>query len=360
MKREIEVSYSERASHPKYRRLSTVIPVYNGAATIVPLVDELVHALEQHYDSFQIVLVNDGSPDNSHERALECVSRYPNIVTYIRLARNFGEHNAVMCGLRHANGDCVAIIDDDFQTPPSEIKRLVNKLEQGFDVVYSRYETKHHAWYRNLGSRFNGWIATRTLSKPRHLYLSSFKVLSRFLVEAITQYEDPYPYIDALILSSTDAIGSEACRHAATRRGHSNYTLRRLVRLWLNMCPFSLLPLRISTYLGFATSALALTMALFFTISHAVGGILDRQPIPPGWASVIVSVTFFSGLQLSVLGMIGEYLGRVYMTQNKYPQFVIRQLVQEDPERGQAEAHDNGCPAADSSSKTAIESRGHE
>lgn len=307
--------------------LSVLIPVYNSEETIGPLVDIIVKKFTPVFEKIEIILVNDGSIDNSHDCAINAASKYPEAVIYINLARNFGEHNAVMCGLRHATCDCVAIIDDDFQNPPDEIIKLINKLKEGYDVVYSYYEKKRHNWFRNLGSAFNDWVATKLLKKPKGLYLSSFKVMNLFLARIVTQYEGPYPYLDGLILRSTSSIGTELCKHNEREVGRSNYTLRKLVRLWLNMfTSFSIVPLRFSTILGFIMSIAGFALALFFIISWSVGGILVSKTIPPGWASLIVSITIFSGIQLLVLGMIGEYLGRLFLTGNRQPQFIVREV----------------------------------
>lgn len=329
------------ASAPKVTRLSVLIPAYNSETTLGKLIDHTLEVLRPRYGWVQVVVVNDGSRDDTHRVALAAVERHQGAVRYVRLARNAGEHNAVMCGLNHVSGDCVAIIDDDFQNPPEEICTLVDRLEDGFDVVYSYYESKRHSWFRNLGSSFNDWVATRVLGKPRGLYLSSFKVLNSFLVRQVVAYEGPFPYLDGLILRSTQRIGRQLCRHEDRQDGRSNYTLTRLVALWLNMTTsFSVAPLRIASFTGLAMSFAGLAMALFFVLSWRLGGILSEQQIPPGWASIMVTLTVFSGIQLSLLGMVGEYLGRVFLTLNKAPQFVVRdrfgfdatdRLEREDP-----------------------------
>lgn len=314
--------------------LSIVIPVYNSEATIGRLVDAVVETLARHFTRLEIVLVNDGSIDQSHRHARDAQRRHTGIVRYIQLARNFGEHNAVMCGLRYVTGDCAVIIDDDFQNPPAEILKLVNKLREGYDVVYSYYEQKRHYLFRNLGSRFNDRVATKLLRKPKGLYLSSFKAINRFLVRSILEYTGPYPYIDGLILRSTTSIGRQLCEHHEREAGRSNYTLQRLIRLWLNMfTSFSVVPLRLASIMGFAMSFLGLGLAVLFVLSWLKGGIFFQQTIPPGWGSLIVCVTVFAGIQLMVLGMIGEYLGRLTLTQNRSPQYIVRQTYGVEPAR---------------------------
>jgi glycosyltransferase involved in cell wall biosynthesis len=305
--------------------ISVVIPVYNGAMTIEPLVDTLVDGLALY--NLQVVLVNDGSKDNSHQVCEKIFHKYPNVVTYLRLARNFGEHNAVMAGLRHATGDYAVIMDDDFQNPPEEVNRLVQEASRGdFDVVYSFYEEKKHNWFRNLGSTFNGWVAHFMLNKPKGLYLSSFKCLNRFLIREIVKYDAPFPYIDGLILSLTDNIGTVRVRHNERSQGRSGYTLRKLVRLWLSMfVNFSIMPLRLSLIMGFLASLLAVGMA----VSVVVEKILNPG-IQVGWASLAFLILLFAGLQLCILGLMGEYIGRTLLNSNRLPQFVVRSKSEPD------------------------------
>ena len=313
--------------------LSVLIPVYNSANTIGRLVDTLVELMGPHFERLEIVLVNDGSPDNSHEVVLEARERHPGVVRYVRLAKNFGEHNAVMCGLRYTTCDAVVIMDDDFQNPPSEALKLVAKLSEGYDVVYSYYDSKRHHWFRNIGSKFNDRVASALLKKPRNLYLSSFKAMNRFLIDTVVQYGGPYPYLDGLVLRSTSAIGTELCSHAEREDGHSNYNLRRLIRLWLNMfTSFSVTPLRVSAVLGLIMAFSGFLLAVFYMISWQFGGLfVSHEAFPPGWASTIVTITIFGGVQLCVLGMIGEYLGRIFMTQNLQPQYVVREEFLDEP-----------------------------
>ena len=306
--------------------LSLIIPVYNSEQTIGALMDELASLLAPHFKSLEAVLVNDGSTDGSHHEILAAQKRHPGIIKYISLSRNFGEHNAVMCALNYAKGDCIAILDDDFQNPPSEIMLLVKTLREGYDVVYSYYSGKQHSWLRNLESKINDLFATWLLKKPAGLYLSSFKVLNRFLAQAVIEYQGPYPYLDGIILRSTSKIGRCLCQHSKREKGKSNYTFTRLLRLWMNMFTgFSIVPLRMATLIGISMSLVSLLMAIYFITAHFTGPLIIKQTVPPGWASTIVCITFFAGLQLCVLGIIGEYLGRLFLTANQLPQYIIRE-----------------------------------
>jgi undecaprenyl-phosphate 4-deoxy-4-formamido-L-arabinose transferase len=323
--------------------LSIVIPVYNGAATV----RELVQALESLPvpGGHEIVLVDDGSEDDSLEvcRALLAAARVP--ITLVSLARNFGEHNAVMAGLHQARGAHVITMDDDLQNPPSEVMRLLEHAQRtGKDVVYTRYASKEHALWRNLGSRFANVCARVVLDKPGDLYLSSFRCMSAFLVTQLLRYAGPFPYVDGLILESTRAIDQLTVQHLPRAEGRSNYTLRRLVRLWTSMLlSFSVLPLRLATWMGLLMSA-AGALGTAWVVGEAL-----LSSTPRGWASLAVAMLLFSGSQLLVLGLIGEYLGRLFLTVNGKPQWVARQIVRSDIA---------GAPAAtDSQSAIAVPPR---
>lgn len=305
------------------KSLSIIIPVYRGESTIGPLVDCLFQELGQLL--VQVVLVNDDSPDGSDVVCKELASRFGPRLNYLRLGRNFGEHNAVMAGLCRATGDYVVIMDDDFQNPPSEAVKLLNyAVEHDCDVIYSYYDTKRHHPLRNLGSRFNNLVATILLKKPYGLYLSSFKCINRWAVQEVLKYNGPYPYLDGLLLRSTSRIGQVQVRHEVRREGRSSYTLRKLISLWLRVfLNFSVVPLRVCTVLGFVFSLLGLALGLEVVWEH-----FANPDAPVGWASVTVSVLIFSGVQLVMLGLIGEYLGRLYLTINGTPQYTIREEIQ--------------------------------
>jgi undecaprenyl-phosphate 4-deoxy-4-formamido-L-arabinose transferase len=316
----------------RHVRLSVVIPVFRGERTIAPLVREVIGQLAGPY-ALEIVLVNDGSPDGS-ARECHALAKQFALVKFLNLSRNFGEHNAVLAGLRHATGEFVVIMDDDFQNPPGEVHRLVAEIIQGYDVVYSRYSLKQHHWLRNLGSRLNDRVAVLLLDKPRDLYLSSFKILSRFVVDELIKYDGPYPYIDGLILRFTRNYSQVLVTHQPRRDGRSGYTLRKLITLYLNMFTnFSILPLRLAAGAGLASAGFGLALAVYFAIEKIM-----RPDLPAGWASMIVSLFIMAGIQLFSLGMIGEYLGRLFLKDNGRPQFVIRETVNCPPPPAQGKA----------------------
>lgn len=294
--------------------LSIVIPVFNGSQTIGNVVEDIRTALAAA-TSFEIILVNDGSRDASEQVCSELVERYPQQVFLIQLARNFGEHNAVMAGLKHASGDYIAVLDDDGQNRADDVLRMVSHArENDLDVVFGRYSNRKHPRLRILGSWFNDRVACLLLKKPRDLYLSSFKVMSRLVVDEVCRYSGPFPYLDGMILRATQYCGQIDVQHEARQAGRSGYTLAKLVGLWMNMSVgFSVLPLRFAAVLG-AVGSLAGLVTFLFSILFGLGST----------AMLCGVVVLAAGVQLVALGMIGEYLGRVLLHQSGMPQYVLR------------------------------------
>ena len=298
-------------------KLSVIIPVYNSESSIVSLVDTLHKALKEI--TFEIILVNDGSKDGS-ERLCKELARKFSSVHFISLRRNYGEFNAVMCGLNFTKGEYCVMIDDDFQNPPEEIIKLVNTAEKGsYDVVYTYYSKKEHAVYRNLGSRLVNWITSYLLGKPKDLYLSSFKLIKRDVIEEIIKYKGPYPYIDGLIFRITSNIGTVQVIHHKRGDGASNYTWRKLISLFLNIlfC-YSALPIRLFMPIGLGLFGVGFLLLLFLFGQWIVG------PDPKGWQVVTAAVIFIGGIQCTLLSVLGEYIGKSFMDQSGQPQYVIK------------------------------------
>ncbi|MGE5310794.1 MAG: glycosyltransferase, partial [Nitrospirota bacterium] len=249
--------------------------------------------------------------------------------------KNVGEHNAVMAGLNQCSGDFVVIMDDDFQNPISEVMKLLNfGLDHDYDVVYAWYRNKRHALWRNLGSWFNDRVANVMLRKPRGLYLSSFKLLNRFLVKEIIKYDLPFSYIDGLILRTTEKIGRLQVEHGAREIGKSGYTLRKLIRLWMNMfVNFSILPLRMATLLGIIFSLIGLGIGVWTVIEK-----LSNPNLPVGYAALTVIVSIFAGIQLMAVGINGEYVGRIFLSLNRSPQYTIRRRFEKKRDTGDSHA----------------------
>jgi len=299
--------------------LSFVIPLYYSASTIRPLVKEIESlAIEGGHE---LVLVNDGSRDETLEVCRELMREAKVPITLVDHARNFGEHNAVLTGYRNALGAYVVNLDDDGQNPPAEAVRLwQHAKEQKLDAVYGHYAHKEHAAWRNAGSWMTNRLTDWVLDKPAGFYLSSFRCVSSFVAREVAAHQGPYPYIDGLILQVTQSIGSLEVRHAERQAGQSGYTLRRLLRLWLStFVNFSVVPLRLATLLG-------LVMALAGLAGLAIVvylRIMNRGP-DYGWGSLMAALLVLSGTQLVMLGLIGEYIGRMFLTVNRRPQSVVR------------------------------------
>ncbi len=320
-----DAAYPDDPAPPRYG-LTVVVPVYRGAATVAALVAALAQLRPE--GGMEVILVNDGSPDDSGEvcRALVRQALLP--ITYVEHSRNYGEHNAVMTGLRRSRGAYVITMDDDLQNPPGEVTRLYDHARAGsWDVVYTRYAAKRHAPWRNLGSRFANKVADWLLDKPRGLYLSSFRCMSALVVRSVANYVGPYPYVDGLIMQVTQRIDSIEVGHLARVEGRSNYNLTRLVRLWLNLATsFSLAPLRVAIYAGAAMATLG-TIGAAATIVEA----LTRRDTPSGWASMMTVLLLVSGVQSMILGVLGEYVGRTFLSANRKPQATVR-MVEQTPD----------------------------
>lgn len=298
--------------------LSIVIPVYNSEHCIGDLVGQIEACLKDRYP-FEIVLVNDGSRDRSLDVIMGLADIYDNVIA-IGLSRNFGQHNAIMAGLGRATGDYVLTMDDDLQHPVAEIPNMVRELEKGYDVVYGQYKMKYHSLLRNLGSVANNLMAEWIIGKPRHMQFTSFRIMRSYIVWEILKYEAHYPYIDGLVLRVTGNIGTIDIEHMSRKSGKSGYTLKKLLRLWLNgFMNFSVKPLRLFIYLGFVFASVGFLMAVIVLIKK----IFFSVPIE-GWSSLMISTLLFSGVQLLSIGMVGEYVGRMFLILNKAPQFVVK------------------------------------
>jgi undecaprenyl-phosphate 4-deoxy-4-formamido-L-arabinose transferase len=302
--------------------LTFVIPMYNAGDTIAALVRD-IEQLEVE-GGHEIVLVNDGGRDNTMAVCRELVQTARVPVTLIDHSRNFGEHNAVLTGWRHARGTHIVNLDDDGQNPPREAVRLWQHAKAtGADVVYGHYEVKQHSVWRNFGSALTNRVTDWALDKPRGFYLSSFRCVAGFIAKQVIAYAGPYPYLDGLLLQVTQRIDSIVVAHEPRRAGASGYTLRRLVRLWLSAwLNFSLLPLRVAAVAGFITAGIGLIAFLVVLWLWFVG----RGP-EYGFGWLMSAFLIFSGMQLIMLGLIGEYLGRMFLTVNQRPQAVVREVV---------------------------------
>ncbi len=308
-------------------KYSFVIPCYNSSGSIGNVVKEIQDKMaEMEESSYEIILVNDHSKDNTEEVIFRLADQ--DNVRAISLAKNSGQDSACLCGYRASKGDYVISLDDDGQNPANEVDRLIDKLAEGYDVVIAHYPHKQHESWRNLGSRVNDWMEREMLGKPKELYVGSYFIAKRFIIDQITTYPNPYPYIRGLLLSATDNIANVDVDHRSREIGKSQYTLKKLINLWINgFTSFSVKPLRVSTFIGAIIAFLGFVMTLYAVIHK-----LRHPEISAGWASLMAVVTVLGGMILVMLGLIGEYIGRIYISLNHTPQYVIRERKNFDGE----------------------------
>jgi polyisoprenyl-phosphate glycosyltransferase len=314
-------------------RLSVIVPVYNSAGTLVELERRLAAVLRPLDPHYEVIFVDDGSRDGSWQVVRELQSQRPGHVVAVQLMRNYGQHNAIMCGFHRARGRLVVTLDDDLQNPPEEIPRLCAALErQGLDLVYGQPHDRQHAGWRNAGS----WLINRfyrfVFRVP--VSLTSFRVMRRELVQCTLGYNLNFTFIDGLLAWNTQRIGAIDVAHHPRRQGRSGYSLVRLIALALNLFTnFSLWPLRLISFCGLGSAGLGFLAAAYFLICYLLGTITV-----PGYASLIVAMLLLGGVQLLALGVMGEYLGRLHLNVNHKPQFVERQALEKHQDADQVRA----------------------
>ena len=307
--------------------VSIVIPCYRSAEMIGGVVADINREMEKLQEKYrwEIILVNDCSPDNTFDVIRELCREYTNICG-INLARNFGQHAALMAGFHQVKGDILVCMDDDGQTPAFAIKDLLQGLEEGSDVVYAKYEHKHHNAFRNFGSRVNDLMLKFMLGKPADLYVSSFFAARRFIVDEMLRYQNAYPYVIGLVLRATRNIKNVTVEHQDRKAGESGYTLSKLLGLWFNgFTAFSEKPLRVATMIGTGCAFLGFLYGLYTIIKKLV-----NPMVPIGFSSLMSALMFIGGMLMLMVGLVGEYIGRMYICMNTAPQYVVREIVGEE------------------------------
>ena len=304
--------------------LSFVIPCYRSQNTILKVVDEIERTVKTRdgYD-YEIILVNDCSPDNVWS-VIADLARRNSRVTAINLAKNFGQHSALLAGYNHCSGDYVISLDDDGQTPADELYKLVDKLDEGFDVVYASYGEVHQNIIRRLGSNFAKAMSDYMFDiKGDKNHGSSYYIAKKFIIDEMIKYKNPYPYMGGLILRVTRNIGFVFVTHRDRMEGRSGYSFKGLVNLWLNgFTAFSVKPLRIGSYVGFLSSILGILYAIYIIIKK----LFINPDLQTGWSSIISVIMIIGGIIMLMLGLIGEYIGRIYICINNSPQYVIKEI----------------------------------
>jgi len=308
------------------KELSIIIPVFNSGDNIAELSRQIMDALKDI--SFEVIFINDGSRDNSWDVIKKVAAENEKIIA-INFRRNFGQDNAILAGINQATGNYMVIMDDDLQHSPYDIAKLYNKCKEGYDVCYAHFPEKKQRIWKNFGSWLNGAFAYWLLKKPKGIYMSPFKVIKKDVAKSLLQYPGPFPYIDGLILDFTNNLTFVEVEHYKRHKGKSNYNFFRSFAVFLKtLTSFSVIPLRIATIIGFISAFTGFITAIYFLIKYLTITYYEVE----GWTSLIVTLLIIGGILLMSIGLIGEYLGRMFLTLNKKPQYSIGEIIGKEKE----------------------------
>ena len=304
-------------------KLSFIIPCYGSELTIKDVVNEIIQTVKLKIEySYEILLVNDCSPDKVYNVIMQLAKENP-YIKGINLSKNFGQHSALMTGFNYATGDIILCLDDDGQTPAEEMFKIIDKVNEGYDIVFAKYEHKKHNSFRNIGSKVNDLMAQHLIGKPKGLALTSYFACKRFVIDEMIKYKNSYPYIAGLLLRTSNNIINVPVNHKERISGKSGYSLGKLLFLWLNgFTSFSVKPLRIATFIGVICALLG-----FFYGAYTIINKIINPAIPVGYSSLMSAVIFIGGILMLMLGMLGEYVGRLYISINNSPQYVVRETI---------------------------------
>lgn len=310
-------------------KYSVVIPCYRSSKTIMTVVEETSKELSRlKLVPFEFVLIDDFSPDGGETvREIKAIAEKYEYVTSIALAHNAGQHNAIICGLNYAKGENIILMDDDMQTHPSQLSKIIGGLDEDHDVVYGYYPNKKHSGFRKFGSWFTHTSVRILLGKPKDMKTSSFVAMKRYVRDYIIKYPAHFTQMQGLILRtvSADRIASVPIEHFERAYGESGYTIKKLIGLWSNIAGFSIVPLQLSKRMGVFISACGFAGLLVLLFRKIVS-----ETKIPGWTSTMMTIIFFSGIILLTLGLVGEYVGRMFLTMGNYPQYVVREIYRQD------------------------------
>lgn len=304
------------------RKISVVIPCYNSEKMIMEVVNRIKNTLIQREEfEYEIILVNDGSKDNTWD-VIKNLAEINSEVKAINFSQNFGQHNAMMAAYRKASGDLILGMDDDGENRPEEMFMLIDKLDEGYDCVCAEYEA-HASKFRSLGTKMNNWMAYHMIGKPKDLMMTSYYVVKRFVIDQVIQYENAYPYVAGLFLQASKNWGTVKLERSERLSGTSGYSLKKLLSLWVNgFTAFSVKPLRLAIAVGVFFAVLGFLAALYFIIRRLIG-----VDVALGYTSIMSWISFFGGMIMILLGIVGEYVGRIYISINNSPQYVIKEEI---------------------------------
>lgn len=302
------------------KKLSFVIPCYRSELSVAGVVKDIISTVERdgRYD-YEIICVNDCSPDGTYAVLKKLAENKK--IKVVDLSRNFGQHSATMAGFHYVTGDIIVCLDDDGQNPPGEMFKLIDKLEEGYDLVSAKYTNKKHSWFRRFGSKVSMAMSSALVGKPKDIDLNSYCVLRRYVVDEVIKYENAYPFIHGLMLRVTRNIANVEILHKEREEGRSGYNFKKLLSLWMNgFTAFSEKPLRLASILGVICSALGFIFGIVIIIRKLI-----YPEILLGYSSMMAVILFLAGIIMLFLGLLGEYIGRIYISINNAPQYVVRE-----------------------------------
>lgn len=311
------------------QKISFVIPCYRSENTLTFVIDEIMKVMvELKSYTYEIILVCDASPDNTFSVISELCDKYSDKIKGIDLSRNFGQHSAMMAGFSHCTGDIIVDVDDDGQIPLDELYKMLDKINEGYDIAVGKYDVTSNNIFRRLGTKINDVMANFLIGKPKDIEFTSFVVMRKYVVDEILKYKNKYPYLAGLMLQSTNKIVNVPVAHRERKAGQSGYSLKKLLSLWLNgFTAFSVKPLRIATVLGVICAFIGFVFGVYVIVSKII-----HPEMVAGYSSTMAVLLFIGGMIMLMLGMIGEYIGRIYISINNSPQYVIREKINIDDE----------------------------
>ena len=303
---------------------SVIIPVYNSENLIETTVDSTQKFFESHHLRYEIILVNDGSKDESWSKIQELARTNQNVIS-INLLKNYGQHTAVLCGLNYANGDYMITMDDDMQNPPEEIIHLINKICEGYDAVFGKFRQKKHNFIRRMGSKVIGYLNYKIFHKPHDITLTNFRIIKKEVVKRMVEYKTNFPYIPGLVLLFSSQIANVNVEHKERPVGKSNYTVAKIIKLTSRLLfNYSSYPLRLLSVMGIIISIASFMLGFSFIIRKLFWGVKT-----PGWTTLVVLLSFFNGFTILLLGLLGEYVSRILNQLSATKGYYVKKIVNE-------------------------------
>ena len=305
------------------KKLSFVIPCYYSEKTVENVIRRIISTVEKDGRfEYEIICVNDGSTDGTFSVLKRCAEENFRIKA-VDLSKNYGQHAALMAGFHYVTGDIVVCLDDDGQNPPEEMFRLIDKLEEGYDLVSAKYENEHKTFVRRMGTRVSFFMSEHLIGKPKNIDLNSYYVTRRYVIDEVIRYRNAYPFVHGLILRVTRNMANVVITHDERSEGSSGYSMKRLVSLWMNgFTAFSEKPLRLASFLGFFCALVGFAFAVYVVIKKIL-----NPSVPLGYSSMMAVMLILAGIVMLMLGLLGEYIGRIYISINSAPQYVVKESI---------------------------------